>query len=155
MPHFFLMNESEMQEADGARQRARLHIRAFQILMEHKKYAHGICTLFDGLHQALNWFYLSHASVLNVTEEDARWPHELFKIVEQSDIADINFDFESFENLLARALRSDFDKMNPDFDHDKLWADIEKVFHALEILPFDLNSLPEVNEATMKAMKIN
>ena len=155
MPHFFLMNESEMQKADAARHRAWLHIRAFHILMQHKKYAHGICTLFDGLHQALRWFYLSHDQILNVTEEEARWPHELFEIVKHSDIVDINFDFESFEDLLAHALRSDFDEMNSDFDHEKLWADIENVLQALEILPFDMNNLPEINDASMKAMKIN
>lgn len=154
MPHFFLMNESDMQEADGARQRARLHIRAFHVLMQHKRYAHGIATLFDGLHQALRWFYLRHAHVLNVTLDEELWSHEVFRIIEESDIVDINFNFESFENLMARALRSDFDEMNPDFDHEKLWADIEQVFHALEIMPFDVNSLPEMNEATMKAMKI-
>ena len=144
-----------MQEADGARHRARLHIRAFHILMHHKRYAHGIATMFDGLHQALHWFYLRHAHLLNVTLDEELWPHEIFRIIEESDIVDINFDFESFENLMTLALRSDFDKMNPDFDHEKLWADIEKVFHALEILPYDLNSLPEMNEETMKAMKIN
>ena len=155
MPHFFLMDESKMQEADAARHRARLHIRAFHILMQHKRYAHGIVTLFDGLHQALKWFYLKHAHVLNVRLDEELWPHEMFRIIEESDIVDIDFDFESFEKLMTRALRSDFDKMNPDFDHGKLWADIEKVFHALEILPYDLNSLPGMNEATMKAMKIN
>ena len=42
-----------------------------------------------------------------------------------------------------------------DFDFEKLWVDIEKVFHALEIMPFDVNSLPEENEATRKAMDLH
>ena len=155
MPHFLLMDESEMQEAEAARLRARLHIRAFLLLMQHKRYAHGICTLYDGLHQALRWFHISHAHALIVTEEEARWTHEIFRIVEQSELVTIDFNFESFEGLLTEALKSDFDEMNPDFDHEKLWTDIEKVFHALEVMPFDVDSLPEVNEATRKAMLIH
>ena len=155
MPHFFLMNESEMQEAEAARLRARLHIRAYLLLMQHKRYAHGICTQFDGLHQALRWFHISHAHALNITEEEARWTHEIFRIVEQSELVTINFNFKLFETLLAQALRSDFDEMNPDFDHEELWTDIEKVFHALEIMPFDINSLPEVDEATKRVMNIH
>jgi hypothetical protein len=149
------MDESEMQEAEAARLRARLHIRAFLVLMQQKRYAHGICTLYDGLHHALRWFYLSHAHALEITEEEARWTHEIFRIVEQSELVTIDFNFISFEDLLARALRTDFDEMNPDFDHEKLWLDIENVFHALEIMPFDESSLPELNEATRKAMDLH
>jgi hypothetical protein len=155
MPHFFLMDESEMQEADGARLRARLHIRAFWTLMQHKRFAHGVCALYDGFHHALRWFYLSHALELDVTDKSTRWTHEIYKTVEQSELVTIDFDFESFEGLLAQALRADFDEMNPDFDFEKLWVGIEKVFHALEIMPFDVNSLPEENEATRKAMDLH
>ena len=155
MPHFFLMDESEMQEADGARLRARLHIRAFWTLMQHKSFAHGVCALYDGFHHALRWFYLSHAIELDVTDTSTRWTHEIYRTVEQSELVTIDFDFESFEDLLAQALRSDFDEMNPNFDFEKLWVDIEKVFHALEIMPFDVNSLPEENDATRKAMDLH
>jgi hypothetical protein len=75
--------------------------------------------------------------------------------VEQSELVTLDFDFESFEGLLAQALKADFDEMNADFDFEKLWADIEQVFQALEIMPFDVNSLPEENEATRKAMGLH
>ena len=156
MPHFFLMDESEMQEANGARLRARLHIRSFWTLMQHKRFAQGVCALYDGFHHALRWFYMSHAPGLDVTDDTSiRWTHEIYRIVEQSELVILDFDFESFEGLLAQALRADFDEMNPDFDFEKLWADIEQVFHALEIMPFDVNSLPEENEATRKAMGLH
>ncbi len=155
MPHFFLMDESEMQEADAARLRARLHIRAFWTLMQHKRFAQGVCTLYDGFHHALRWFYMSHAHALNVTDTSIHFTHEIYRIVEQSELVTLDFDFESFEDILAQALRADFDEMNQDFDFEKLWADIEQVFHALEIMPFDVNSLPEENEATRKAMGLH
>jgi hypothetical protein len=149
------MDESEMQEADGARLRARLHIRAFWTLMQHKRFAQGVCTLYDGFHHALRWFYMSHALELDVTDRSIRFTHEIYRIVEQSEFVTLDFDFESFEGLLAQALKVDFDEMNPDFDFEKLWADIEQVFHALEIMPFDVNSLPEENEETRKAMGLH
>lgn len=155
MPHFFLMDESQMQVADASRLRSRLHIRAYLILMQHKRYADGICTLYDSLQYALRWFFISHADALDITGDEPLWPHEMFMILEQSELVPIDFDYQSFEDLLTRALKSDFDVMNPDFDHEKLWADIESVFHALEIMPFDENSLPELNEATKEAMKIH
>ena len=155
MPHFFLMNESEMQEADGARLRARLHIRAFWTLMQHKRFAQGVCTLYDGFHHALRWFYMSHALELDATDTSMCWTHEIYRIVEQSELVTLDFDFESFEGLLAQALRADFDEINADFDFEKLWADIEQVFQALEIMPFDVNSLPEENEETRKAMGLH
>ena len=155
MPHFFLMDESEMQEADGARLRARLHIRAFWTLMQHKRFAQGVCTLYDGFHHALRWFYMSHALELDATDTSMCWTHEIYRIVEQSELVTLDFDFESFEGLLAQALRADFDEINADFDFEKLWADIEQVFQALEIMPFDVNSLPEENEETRKAMGLH
>ena len=156
MPHFFLMDESEMQEADAARLRARLHIRAFWTLMQHKRFAQGVCTLYDAFHHALRWFYMSHAHGLDVTDDTSiRFTHEMYRIVEQSELVTLDFDFESFEGLLAQALRVDFDEMNQDFDFEKLWADIEKVFQALEIMPFDVYSLPEENEETRKVMGLH
>ncbi len=112
MPHFFLMDESEMQEADGARLRARLHIRAFWTLMQHKRFAQGVCTLYDGFHHALRWFYMSHAHGLDVTDTSICWTHEIYRIVEQSELVTLDFDFESFEGLLAQALKADFDEIN-------------------------------------------
>jgi hypothetical protein len=149
------MDESEMQEADAARLRARLHIRAFWTLMQHKRFAQGVCTLYDGFHHALRWFYMSHVHGLDATDTSICWTHEIYRIVEQSELVTLDFDFESFEGLLAQALKADFDEMNADFDFEKLWADIEQVFQALEIMPFDVNSLPEENEATRKAMGLH
>jgi len=155
MPHFFLMNESEMQEADAALLRARLHIRSFWTLMRYRRFAHGICTLHDGFENALRWFILCHAPTLHVPNEPICWAPQAYRILAKNELVTLDFDIESFESLVTRALKSDFDEMNPDFDFDKLWIDIEKVFQALEILPFDLDSLPEENELTRKTMGLD
>lgn len=154
MPHFFLMNESEMQEADALLLRSRLHIRSFWTLMRYRKFAHGICTLHDGFKHALRWFILCHAPAIQVPNDPIRWTPQAYKILAESTLVTLDFDINSFESLLNRALKDDFDERNPDFDFDKLWADIEHVFQALEILPFDLGSLPDEDEITRNAMGI-
>ena len=155
MPHFFLMNESEMQEADALLLRSRLHIRSFWTLMRYRKFAHGICTLHDGFKHALRWFILCHAPTIQVPDEPLRWTPQAYKILAESELVTLDFDINSFESLLNRALQDDFDERNPDFDFAKLWADIELVFEALEILPFDLSSLPDEDEMTRKSMGLD
>jgi len=146
------MNESEMREIDAALLRARLHLRAFWTLMRHKKFAHGICALYDSLESAFHWFILSHDQISYVPSQYIHSASQAYKILIESGLVKLDFDIESFENLLTRALKYDFDDKNPDFDFEKLWRDIEKVFHELGILPFDLDSLPKENEATRKIM---
>lgn len=150
MPHFFLMDELEMEETDALQLRARLHIRSFWTLMRHGKYAHGITILYDAFESAVRRFRLLYAP--NVPTEFLDRVTLVYKYLVQDRLIKYNFDLESFENLVTRALKSDFDKVNPDFDFQRFWTDIENAFRELEIVPFDFESLPEEDEATRKVL---
>ena len=150
MPHFFLMNESEMPEADALQLRARLHIRSFWTLMQHGKFAHGISILYDAFENAVHRFSLIHAPDISAGLRTRST--QAYKYLAQNGFVANDFDVDSFNNLVERALKDNFDAMNPDFDFKRLWADIENVFRELEILPFDFNSLPEENEPTRKVL---
>ena len=150
MPHFFLMNESEMREADALQLRARLHIRSFWTLMQHGKFAHGISVLYDAFENAVYRFCLIHAP--DIPPKLLTQEIQAYKFLSQNGFISNTFDIESFDKLVADALKADFDAMNHNFDFNKLWADIENVFRELGTLPFDLNSLPEENEPTRKVM---
>ena len=150
MPHFFLMNESEMREADALQLRARLHIRSFWTLMQHGKFAHGISVLYDAFESAVRRFSLIHAP--DIPPELLTRGIQAYKHLSQNGFITHTFDIESFDALVARALKADFDTMNHDFDFNKLWADIENVFRELEVFPFDLDRLPEENEPTRKVL---
>lgn len=150
MPHFFLMDESGLKETDALQLRARLHIRSFWTLMRHGKYAHGITILYDAFESAVRRFRLLYAS--KVPTEFLDRPTLVYKYLVQDGLVKYNFDLESFEDLVTRALKPDFDKVNQDFDYQRLWADIEDAFRELEIVPFDFESLPEEDEATRKVL---
>ena len=150
MPHFFLMDESEMQETDALQLRARLHIRSFWTLMRHGKFAHGITILYDAFESAVRRFMLLYAS--DIPAEFLERPTQTYKYLTQNGLIQHDFDFVSFENLVTNALKPDFDKTNPGFDFQRLWTDIEDAFRELEIVPFDFESLPEEDEATRKVL---
>ena len=150
MPHFFLMNESEMQETDALRLRARLHIRSFWTLMHHDKFAHGISILYDAFEKAVHRFSLIHAP--DIPPRLLPQGIQAYKYLSQNGLITKKFDIESFDKLVTSALKADFDTMNQNFDFNKLWEEIEDVFRELEVLPFDLDSLPEENESTRKVL---
>ena len=152
MPHFILMKDKELPEADALKLRARLHIRAFWTLMRHGRHAQGIITLYDGFESAVRSYSIRHK--LQVPTEFREWGTRVYKYLARSGFVTNDIHIESFENLMTRALEPDFDEMNPDFDFQKLWRDMEKVFRELEIVPFDFKSLPAENEVTRRAMGI-
>ena len=150
MPHFFLMNESEMQETDALQLRARLHIRSFWTLMRHGKFAHGISTIYDAFESAVRRFSLLYAP--DLPSEFLNRATQVYKYLIQTGLISFYFNLESFESLVRKALEPDFNKMNPDFDYQKFWTEIEQVFVALEILPYDLETLPAEDEVTRQVM---
>jgi hypothetical protein len=150
MPHFFLMNESEMQKPEALQLRARLHIRSFWTLMQYGKFAHGITILYDAFECAVHRFIL-----LNIPDMPRKFleqTSQAYTCLKQNGLIKSDFELESFENLVASALQSDFDQTNPDFDSQRIWKGIEPVFRELGTVPFDPEKLPEENEATRKAM---
>jgi len=114
MPHFFLMNDSEMREADVLQLRARLHIRSFWTLMQHGKPAHGISILYDAFESAVHRFSLIHTP--DIPSALLTRGTQAYKYLEQNGFVTNDFGIESFDNLATRAVKADFDTLNPDFE---------------------------------------
>ncbi len=56
MPHFGLIDETRLGEADFTLEQARLHLRAGKYRFRHGKLAAGIAALYDALAYGMRWY---------------------------------------------------------------------------------------------------
>lgn len=148
MPHFGLMNtDDSFKTEDGARLRARLHIRAGKRRLRQGKISAGILTLYDAFCFAMDWYAFppDRRSRLRIREgEDLKKEKTLYEILVRSGVLDGAFDFAAFDRLVEYAAENEM----PDYDYKKLLQEIESVMTQLGIMPFDETELPPEDPKT-------
>lgn len=140
MPHFGLIDEKALGPVQGPRMRARLHIRGAKRRLARGKISIGLITLYDALISAMQSYLASEpGSRLTKKEgDDVRNDKTLYRILTDSGVLDGRFDYESFDELVDRALEEELDS----YDYQPLVDDIESVMVQLGVLPFDESRLP-------------
>lgn len=141
MPHFGLIDVTQMTEANAALLRVRLHLRGARRRFQRGMRAAGIASLYDALRHAMRWFILfpeHRARLAIVGGEDFRDDRTVFARLVRGGVIDSAFDFDAFERLVERAL------YDPSFQFDapRVLAQIEGVMTQLEVTPFDDAALP-------------
>lgn len=146
MPHFGLMDESQMSPEAAALLRARLHLRGGRRRLQQGKLAAGIATIYDALVSAMRWYGLTHQGELGLTgdveafEDDRR----LFGLLVEVGVLDVAFDFDRLESHMERAVTH----QPLAFDWTEELTAVEAQLTRLGVLPLDEDALPPEDPAT-------
>ncbi|MFX0067136.1 MAG: hypothetical protein ACFFC7_33820 [Candidatus Hermodarchaeota archaeon] len=141
------MDPETLGPEEAALQRAKLHIRAGKRRLRQGKISAGIITLFDALNSAMRWYTISSEKQrkLYIREGDNINDEEtLFKILVRSEVIDGIFDYQSFYQLVEKALSEEMS----DYNYQELLKDIESVMTQLGVMPFEESKLPSEDPYT-------
>ena len=147
MPHAGLMDERALGPEEGPLQRARLHIRGGKRRLRQGKISAGIVTLYDAVCAALEWYFASseRRSHLMIREDDnLKDDKTLYEILIRSGVLDGTFDYGAFNELVEKALHTDF----TDYDYEWILKGMEAVMTRLGVMPYDESRLPEEDPST-------
>jgi hypothetical protein len=147
MPHFGLMDETQMGREEAALTRAKLHIRGGRRRLRQGKQAAGIAALFDALISAVKWYVLSNRESMAAhidNDEDLEDDEKLLELLVRPGIVQLSFDLDRFRSRLNSALE---DRLT-DAVAKELSAQMEEIMTGLGVLPFDENTLPPEDPST-------
>jgi hypothetical protein len=146
MPHFGLMDETQMSPAAAALQRARLHVRGGRRRLRQGKLAAGISTIYDALVSAMRWYGLTHSRELGLADHDDALEDDrrLFGLLVRANVLDGGFEFDRLQSLMERAVT----RQPLDFAWPAELAAVETQLTRLGVLPFDESTLPPEDPAT-------
>jgi hypothetical protein len=147
MPHFGLMDATQMSEEEAALLRARLHIRGGRRRLRQGKLAAGMAALYDALSCAMRWYVLApeRRQRLHVREgEDLEHDRDVFLVLARSGILSDPSDFERLDAWLEQALAEE----SPSLDAAQILVHIEQLMTPLGVMPFDESSLPPEDPST-------
>lgn len=146
MPHFGLLDESSMDEADEALMRARLHIRGGRRRLAQGKGAAGVSALYDALLAGIRWFILSHRETVPfslVKMEDMDDEKSLFDVLEREELISRK-DVSYLIDLIEKALGNEAIEV----DQELIVAELDDVMTRLGVMPFDEGALPPEDPST-------
>lgn len=148
MPHFGLMDTGDSFEtAEGARLRARLHIRSGLRRLRQEKISAGIVTFYDALLFAMRAYVLSPEGkdLLSYLPGDVMGDDRaVFSLLVRSGVLDGSFDYDAFNRIVEEAAEREL----KDFDFSGLVQDLERVMTRLGVMPFAEESLPPEDPST-------
>jgi hypothetical protein len=148
MPHFGLMSTKDSFDTEeGALLRSRIHIRAGKKKLLQGKISDGIVTFFDAFLFALRWYIASpeRRKLLPGGDEiDRTDEKQIFQALCSSPVLQIEFDFDSFDALVEKALHEEM----PDYDFSEMISGFEAFMIQLGVMPFDETMLPPEAPAT-------
>jgi hypothetical protein len=145
MPHFGLIDEGKLSEADAALLRCRLHLRGARRRFERGMLPAGIASLYDALQHAVRWYIMApeRRAQLDLARADRLDDRELFQALVRGRVLASDFDFDEFESLVEMSL----DDSAFTFDAASVYAQVEEVMGQLEVVPFDEAGLPGIESS--------
>jgi hypothetical protein len=148
MPHFGLMNtDDSFKTEEGARLRARLHIRAGKRRLRQGKISSGIVTLYDALLFAMDSYIMSPERLkkLEIREgEDLKNDKTLYAVLTRSGVLNGEFDYIAFDKIVEDEGSGEM----PGYDYAWILEGVESVMTQLGVMPFDEASLPPEDPKT-------
>jgi hypothetical protein len=139
MPHFGLMDATQMREAEAELLRARLHIRGGNRRLRQGKDAAGIASLYDALIHSLRWYALENQAALEIADKtELRDEREIFARLACAQVLNDLAMFDALTSLVEKAI----DDPTLRFDAAGESAKIENWLTRLGVIPFDETALP-------------
>ena len=146
MPHYGLMDPTQMSEEDAALMRARLHIRGGKRRLQEGLKAAGIAALYDALLFGMHYYLArqERCEKIDLAENTDLWDAvALFHTLARTGIFDDPYAFDRFSLIVERALWQE----SFSFDADATLAEVERMLTKLGVIPFNENLLPRENPA--------
>jgi hypothetical protein len=144
MPHFFLMDEDNLEPIEAAKIRCQLHIRGGLKLFELNKITHGIGTLYDAIFSAMR--YYAHRDKWELANEVFHEEESLNAVFIEKNIFPSSFDFLKLKSTSEMLIDEEIEEGY--IDKNQVWKELEEIFTILGVYPFDPSTLPEDDEDT-------
>lgn len=145
MPHYGLMDSTQMSEANAALMHARLHVRGGKRRLQEGLTAAGVAALYDALLFGMRYYIAKHERCASIVETTDLWDAvALFHILAHVGIFDDPFAFDRISLIVERALWQE----SFSFNAGAVLAETEKILTRLGVMPFNEATLPRENLET-------
>ena len=144
MPHYGLMDPTQMSEEEAALMRARLHLRGGKRRLQEGLKAAGIAALYDALLFGMRYYIArqERCEKINIVENADLWDAvAMFRILSHTGIFDDPYAFDRLSLIVERVLWQESFL----FDSEATLAEVEKLLRELGVIPFNENILPHEN----------
>lgn len=139
MPHYGLMDESKITEADAALLRARLHLRGGKRRLEKGLTAAGIVALYDSVLFGMRYYIARHKGCASFVESVDLWDAVgLFHTLVRAGVFDDAITFNRFSLNVERVLRQE----SFSFDAENTLIEAEAILMKLGVMPVNEAALP-------------
>jgi hypothetical protein len=136
MPHYGLMDETKMTEADAALLRARLHLSGGKRRLQKGLTAAGVVALYDSVLFGMRYYIATHEGCGSFVEHTELWDAaSLFHALTRAGVFEnaITFNFNRFSLSVERALwQGSFS-----FDAEATLVEVEDMLTKLGVMPFN------------------
>lgn len=141
MPHYDLMDATQMTEEDAALMRARLHLPGGRRRLSEGLNAAGIAALYDALLFGMRYYIArqERCEKIDIAENADLWDAvALFHTLARAGIFDDPYAFNHLSLTVERAVWEE----SFSFDADSTLAEVEQMLTKLGVMPFNESTLP-------------
>lgn len=139
MPHYSLMDENKMSEAEAALLRARLHLRGGKRRLQKGLSAAGIVALYDSVLFGMRYYIARNTRCASYVEDTDLWDAaSLFHALTKAGVFEDPLTFNLFSLVVERALWNE----SFSFDAEATLTDVEAMLTKLGVIPFNESALP-------------
>ena len=140
MPHYDLVDATQMTEKDAALMCARLHPRGGKLRLQEGLTAAALAALYDALLFGMH-FYIAgsgRCEGINISSNDL-WDYPaLYYKLAKAGVFDDPYAFNCLSLIVERALWQE----SFSFDVDSTFIEIERMLTKLGVIPFNESALP-------------
>jgi hypothetical protein len=141
MPHYGLMDSTQMSEEDAALMRARLHLRGGKRRLQEGLAVAGIVALYDALLFGMRYYIArqKRCEKIYMVENADLWDAvAMFHILSRAGIFDDPYAIDRLSLIVERALWQE----SYSFDAHAARVEIENMLTKLGVMPFNESVLP-------------
>ena len=139
MPHYGLVDETKMTEAEAALMRARLHLHGGKRRLQDGLSAAGIAALYDSVLFGMRYYIAKHKRCASFVQNTDLWDAAgLFQALARAGVFDDPLTFNHFSLIVERALWQE----SFSFDADATLAEVEEMLRKLGVMPFNESTFP-------------
>ncbi|HLO16051.1 MAG TPA: hypothetical protein VK206_14560 [Anaerolineales bacterium] len=146
MPHYGLMDATQMTEENAALRRARLHLQGGKRRLQEGLAAAGVAALYDSVLFGMRYYITKHKRCTSFVENIDLWDVSgLFHALTRAGIFDDPLAFNRFSLIVERALWQESFL----FDPASILAEVERMLTKLGVIPFNETIPPSESLTTI------
>ena len=138
MPHYGLMDTTQMSNSRIALRYARLYLRGGKRRLQAGSSAEGIVALYDAVLFGMRYYIAKHKRCASFVENMDLWDAmSLFHALTRAGVFDDPLTFNRFNLIVERTLWQG----SSSFDTNATLAEVERMLTRLGVMPFDESAL--------------